>query len=73
MSATDLHSSAVAAIGEGRVDEGREQLLELVRAQLDVEHVNDLAVASQMTGRLDEKPHVKRIRRHIVRHLVFPS
>jgi hypothetical protein len=27
----------------------------------------------EMTGRLDEKPHVKRIRRHIVRHLVFPS
>jgi hypothetical protein len=54
MSATELHSAAVAAIGEGRVDEGREQLLELVRAQLDVEHVNDLAVASQMTGRLDE-------------------
>lgn len=27
----------------------------------------------EMTGRLDEKQHVKRIRRHIVRHLVFPS
>ena len=54
MSAADLHSAAVAAIGEGRVDEGREQLLDLVRTQLDVEHVNDLAVASQMTGRLDD-------------------
>jgi SAM-dependent methyltransferase len=54
MSATDLHSAAVTAIGEGRVDEGREQLLALVRGQIDVEHLNDLAVASQMTGRLDE-------------------
>lgn len=54
MSAADLHAAAVAAIGEGRVEEGREQLLALVRDQLDVEHVNDLAVASQMTGRLDE-------------------
>ena len=54
MSITDLHSAAVAAIGEGRVDEGREQLLELVRGRLDIEHVNDLAVASQMAGRLDE-------------------
>jgi hypothetical protein len=27
----------------------------------------------EMNGRLDEKPFVQRIRRHIVRHLVFPS
>lgn len=54
MSAAALHAAAVTAIGEGRVEEGREQLLDLVRGQIDVEHVNDLAVASQMTGRLDE-------------------
>jgi SAM-dependent methyltransferase len=54
MSAADLHSAAVVAIGEGRVEEGREQLLALVRGQIDVEQVNDLAVASHMTGRLEE-------------------
>jgi hypothetical protein len=50
----ERHAAAVAAIGLGHVEEGREQLLELVRSQLDVEHLNDLAVASQMTGRLDD-------------------
>jgi hypothetical protein len=50
----DRHAAAVVAIGEGRVEEGREELLALVRERIDVEHVNDLAVASQMTGRLDE-------------------
>lgn len=54
MPAADLHAAAVTAIGEGRLEEGRERLLDLVRGRLDVEHVNDLAVASQMTGRLDD-------------------
>jgi methyltransferase family protein len=54
MTAADLHAAAVTAIGEGRAEEGRAQLLDLVRRQIDVVHVNDLAVASQMTGRLED-------------------
>jgi methyltransferase family protein len=50
----DRHALAVTAIGQGRVEEGREQLRDLVRSEIDVEHLNDLAVASHMTGRSDE-------------------
>jgi hypothetical protein len=50
----DAHATAVAALEAGQIEEGRAQLLELVRGQLDTEHLNDLAVASQMAGRLDD-------------------
>ena len=50
----DAHALAVTAIGEGRVEEGRERLRDLVRSEIDIEHLNDLAVASHMTGRSDE-------------------
>jgi SAM-dependent methyltransferase len=63
---TDVHSAAVGAIGAGRVEEGREQLRELVAGALDVEHLNDLAVASQLTGRLDDAETLLRAARVLV-------
>ena len=54
MHTIDKHAAAVTAIGAGHVEQGRELLRELVAGGIQVEHLNDLAVASQMTGRLDD-------------------
>jgi hypothetical protein len=65
MRPAEIHAAAIRAIDDGRTEEGREQLLELVRSQVDVEHVNDLAVASQMTGMIDEAEALLRAARAI--------
>lgn len=66
MTAAEQHAAALAAINEGRTEEGREQLLALVRDQVDAEHLNDLAVASQMIGNLDDAEALLRAARAIV-------
>lgn len=50
----DRHAAALAAIEAGRVEEGHGILVDLLRDRLDGEHLNDLAVASHLLGRLDD-------------------
>lgn len=48
------HAAALAALEAGHIEEGRDLLRDLVASELDPEHLNDLAVAIQMSGELGE-------------------
>jgi 2-polyprenyl-3-methyl-5-hydroxy-6-metoxy-1,4-benzoquinol methylase len=61
----DAHAAAIAAIEEGRIEDGRARLRELVAAEVDAEHMNDLAVATQMSGDLDTAEALLRAAREI--------
>jgi 2-polyprenyl-3-methyl-5-hydroxy-6-metoxy-1,4-benzoquinol methylase len=50
----ELHSAAIAAIEAGENERGHELLRQAVVRRADPEQLNDLAVASQLIGRLDD-------------------
>lgn len=66
MGTSDVHAAAIAAIEEGRIEDGRAQLRELVASEVNTEHLNDFAVATQMSGDLDGAEALLRATRAIV-------
>jgi len=67
-STASRHAAAVSAVEQGRVQEGLDGLLALVRAQVDPELLNDLAVASHLLGRHEDGAALLR-----AAHLVDPD
>ena len=63
MSTEERRAAAVADLEAGRVREGLEGLRELVASEVDAEHLNDLAVATQMAGDLDGAEALLRVAR----------
>jgi len=53
MTTEERRAAAVADLEAGRIQQGLEGLRELVASEVDAEHLNDLAVATQMAGDLD--------------------
>jgi hypothetical protein len=53
MSTEERRAAAVSDLEAGRIQEGVEGLRELVASAVDTEHLNDLAVATQMAGDLE--------------------
>jgi SAM-dependent methyltransferase len=48
------HAAAVEALEGGRIEEGCALLADLVRGELDLDHLNDLAVAAHLDGRHED-------------------
>ena len=65
MSTEDRRAAAVADLEAGRIQEGLAGLRELVASEVDAEHLNDLAVATQMAGDLDGAEALLRVARII--------